>query len=211
MRRKLFSARRVSRSPIRSGASLQLERLLRSDPDLGSGLATVHGQATVKIRVRSEQTLEREPSLRLEGRRQPTQWRRAAWSTRTLSWLILGESSSKERFAVVDAVPTPTPTPLLDAIRARAEICVLRTTLSAEMACGVCAANVRCLELDRVCMCIDLVLSSSIDHTVSFYDDSDVLTPSLLLANLLPEPCQNLCQKVDQCLLRSLSWAPAMP
>ena len=105
--------------------------------------------------------------------------RRAAWSTRTLSWLILGESSSKERFAVVDAVPTPTPTPLLDAIRARAEICVLRTTLSAEMACGVCAANVRCLELERVCMRIDLVLSSSIDHTVSFYDDSDVLTPSL--------------------------------
>ena len=28
-------------------------------------------------------------------------------------------------------------------------------------------------------VCIDLVLSSSIDHTVSFYDDSDVLTPSL--------------------------------
>ena len=80
---------------------------------------------------------------------------------------------------MVDAVPTPTPTPLLDAIRARAEICVLRTTLSAEMACGVCAANVRCLELERVCMRIDLVLSSSIDHTVSFYDDSDVLTPSL--------------------------------
>ena len=98
-----------------------------------------------------------------------------------MSWLILGESSSKERFAVVDAVPTPTPTPLLDAIRApaRAEICVLRRTLSAEMACGVCAANVRCLELERVCMRIDLVLSSSIDHTVSFYDDSDVLTPSL--------------------------------
>ena len=80
---------------------------------------------------------------------------------------------------MVDAVPTPTPTPLLDAIRARAEICVLRTTLSAEMACGVCAANVRCLELERVCMRIDLMLSSSIDHTVSFYDDSDVLTPSL--------------------------------
>ena len=103
-------------------------------------------------------------------------WRRAAWSTRTLSWLILGAPSSKRRFAVVDAVPTPTPTPLRDAIRARAEICVLRTTLSAEMACGACAANVRCLELDRVCMCTDLVLSSSIDHTVSFYDDSDVLT-----------------------------------
>ena len=50
--------------------------------------------------------------------------------------------------------------------RARAEIWVLRTTLSAEMACGACAANVMCLELDRVCTFIDLVLSSSIDHTV---------------------------------------------
>ena len=67
---------------------------------------------------------------------------------------------------LVDAVPTPTPTPLLDAIRARAEICVLRAALSAEMACGACAANVMCLELDRVCTFIDLVLSSSIDHTV---------------------------------------------
>ena len=92
-----------------------------------------------------------------------------------------GRAVVKERFAVVDAVPTPTPTPLLDAIRARAEICVLRSTLSAEMACGVCAANVRCLELERVCMRIDLVLSSSIDHTVSFYGDSDVQTPSSLV------------------------------
>ena len=93
--------------------------------------------------------------------------------------LSMGEPSSKRRFAVVDAVPTPTPTPLLVATRTRAEICVLRSTLSAEMACGVCAANVRCLELERVCMRIDLVLSSSIEHTVSFYGDSGVLTPSL--------------------------------
>ena len=154
--------------------------VLRCDRRLDGDLGTHRGRVAVKIAVESEQTREREPCLGSGRRRQPAQWRRTAWSTRTLSWLILGESSSKERFAVVDAVPTPTPTPLLDAIRARAEICVLRTTLSAEMACGVCAANVRCLELERVCMRIDLVLSSSIDHTVSFYDDSDVLTPSLL-------------------------------
>ena len=153
--------------------------VLRCDRRLDGDLGTHRGRVAVKIAVESEQTRERERCPGLDRRRQPTQWRHAAWSTRTLSWLILGESSSKERFAVVDAVPTPTPTPLLDAIRARAEICVLRTTLSAEMACGVCAANVRCLELERVCMRIDLVLSSSIDHTVSFYDDSDVLTPSL--------------------------------
>ena len=99
-------------------------------------------------------------------RRQPIQWRRSAWSTRTLSWLLLCEPPSKERFGVVDAAPTPTPAPLRDAIRARAEICVLRAVLSAEMACGACAANVMCLELDRVCTFIDLVLSSSIDRTV---------------------------------------------
>ena len=78
----------------------------------------------------------------------------------------LCEPPSKERFGVVDAAPTPTPAPLRDAIRARAEILVLRAVLSAEMACGACAANVMCLELDRVCTFIDLVLSSSIDHTV---------------------------------------------
>ena len=39
-------------------------------------------------------------------------------------------------------------------------------------------------------MRIDLVLSSSIDHTVSFYDDSDVLTPSLFpVAPVSVEAC----------------------
>ena len=76
---------------------------------------------------------------------------------------------------MVDAVPTPTPTPLLDAIRARAEICVLRTTLSAEMACGVCAANVRCLELERVCMRIDLVSRYSLDAANRLFTESDAL------------------------------------
>ena len=45
---------------------------------------------------------------------------------RTLSWLLLCEPPSKERFGVVDAAPTPTPAPLRSAIRARAEIWVLR-------------------------------------------------------------------------------------
>ena len=97
------------------------------------------GHAAVKTAVESEQTREREPCPGLDRRRQPIQWRRSAWSTRTLSWLLLGAPPSKERFGVVDAAPTPTPTPLLDAIRARAEICVLRAALSAEMACGACA------------------------------------------------------------------------
>ena len=140
--------------------------VLRCDRRLDGDIGTHRGRVAVKIAVESEQTREREAVLRLDRRRQPVQWRRSAWSTRTLSWLILGAPSSKRRFAVVDAVPTPTPTPLLDAIRARAEICVLRAALSAEMACGACAANVMCLELDCVCTFIDLVLSSSIDHTV---------------------------------------------
>ena len=140
--------------------------VLRCDRRLDGDIGTHRGRVAVKIAVESEQTREREACLGFDRRRQPIQWRRSAWSTRTLSWLILGAPSSKRRFAVVDAVPTPTPTPLLDAIRARAEICVLRTTLSAEMACGACAANVMCLELDCVCTFIDLVLSSSIDHTV---------------------------------------------
>ena len=124
------------------------------------------GHAAVKTAVEKLKALEREPCPGLDRRRQPIQWRRSAWSTRTLSWLLLCEPPSKERFGVVDAAPTPTPAPLRDAIRARAEIWVLCAVLSAEMACGACAANVMCLELDRVCTFIDLVLSSSIDHTV---------------------------------------------
>ena len=103
--------------------------------------------------------------------------RRTAWSTRTLSWLILGELSSKRRFAVVDAVPTPTPTPLLNAIRARAEICVLRTTLSAEMVCAVRRVRgkcemlgprwIACSVLSLICMRIDLVLSAPLYRSYS--------------------------------------------
>ena len=83
------------------------------------------GHAAVKTAVAKLKALEREACPGLDRRRQPVQWRRSAWSTRTLSWLILGAPSSKRRFAVVDAVPTPTPTPLRDAIRARAGKCLL--------------------------------------------------------------------------------------
>ena len=166
MRRELFSHARVSRSPIWSGARADAAPVLRCGLRLDGGMDAHRGHAAVKTAVAKLKALEREACPGLDRRWQPVQWRRAAWSTRTLSWLILGAPSSKRRFAVVDAVPTPTPTPLLDAIRARAEICVLRAALSAEMACGACAANVMCLELDRVCTFIDLVLSSSIDHTV---------------------------------------------
>ena len=159
-------ASRDLRSGPGTGARADAAPVLRCGLRLDGGMDAHRGHAAVKTAVESEQTREREAVLRLDRRRQPVQWRRSAWSTRTLSWLLLCEPPSKERFGVVDAAPTPTPTPLLDAIRARAEICVLRAALSAEMACGACAANVMCLELDCVCTFIDLVLSSSIDHTV---------------------------------------------
>ena len=132
VRRKLFSHARVSRSPIWSEARADGAVVLRCDRRLDGDLGTHRGRVAVKIAVESEQTREREACLGFDRRRQPIQWRRSAWSTRTLSWLILGAPSSKRRFAVVDAVPTPTPTPLLDAIRARAEICVLRAGAGAQ-------------------------------------------------------------------------------
>ena len=107
--------------------------VLRCDRRLDGDLGTHRGRVAVKIAVESEQTREREPCLHLAERRQPIQWRRSAWSTRTLSWLLLCEPPSKERFGVVDAAPTPTPAPLRDAIRARAEIWVLRARLSARL------------------------------------------------------------------------------
>ena len=44
--------------PIQTRDTLTLERLLRSDSDLDSGVATMCAVATVKVRVRSEQALE---------------------------------------------------------------------------------------------------------------------------------------------------------
>ena len=88
--------------------------VLRCDRRLDGDLGTHRGRVAVKIAVESEQTRERERCPGLDRRRQPTQWRHAAWSTRTLSWLLLCEPPSKERFAfgVVDAAPKPTPEPL---------------------------------------------------------------------------------------------------
>ena len=82
--------------------------VLRCDRRLDGDLGTHRGRVAVKIAVESEQTREREPCLGLAERRQPIQWRRSAWSTRTLSWLLLCEPPSKERFGVVDAAPTRT-------------------------------------------------------------------------------------------------------
>ena len=101
-------------------------------------------RATVKTACESEQTRERELVLQLHNRRQPIHWRRAWWPSRSLAWLLPRDLPFKERFAVVDAVPTPTPTPLRDAIRARAELCLPRVRARRETACCRRVPTVAC-------------------------------------------------------------------
>ena len=98
-------SRAISATPIRSGAALQLERLLRSDPGRTLTVAFAHIVARPLSRSESDRSQSSTSSCRAApdskegGSRHSAQWRRTAWSTRTLSWLILGELPSKKRFA----------------------------------------------------------------------------------------------------------------
>ena len=66
-----------------------------------------------------------------------------AWPSWSLARLLPRDSALKMRFTVIDTVLKPTLTPLHDAIRARAEMCLLGAHLDEEMACcrRVCTAR----------------------------------------------------------------------
>ena len=61
--------------------------------------------------------------------------------------LGLRDSALKMRFTLIDAVLKPTLTPLRDAIRARAEMCLLGARIDEEMACCRRVCTERCMEL----------------------------------------------------------------
>ena len=67
-----------------------------------------------------------------------------AWASWSLARILPRDSPLTMRFSVIDAVPKPTLTPLRDAIRARAEMCLLGAHLDEEMACcrRVCTEDV---------------------------------------------------------------------
>ena len=100
--------------------------------------------AAVKTEVEKEQSrgVSAIPGPNLG--RQPDQWRASRQPSWSLAWLLPREVPSKMGFGVVDAVPMPTPTCPLDAIRARAELCLLHVHACAKSASCTCVSAVVC-------------------------------------------------------------------
>ena len=122
--------------------------------DLDSRTHEKSARATVQVRVRTGNALEQEvcPQIQDGGRgrgrtRHQSVGDEPAWPSWSLARLLLRDSALKMRFTVIDAVPNPTLTPLLDAIRARSEMCLLGTRIDDEMACCRRVCTERCMEL----------------------------------------------------------------
>ena len=111
---------------------------------MDGGMDTHRGHAAVKTAVEKEQSrgVSAIPGPNLG--RQPDQWRAGRQPSWSLAWLLPREAPSKMGFAVVDAVSMPTPTCPLDAIRARAELCLLHVHACAKSASCTCVSAVVC-------------------------------------------------------------------
>ena len=117
----MFSSLKCGRASFSTNARLTLAPLLlfhRSH----AGRTHAHGvRAAEKTELESRKAFEREACPQLfPGAQLPTGGT-AAWQTS----LILRDLPLKERFTVVDTASIPTPTPLRNPIRARAEKCLL--------------------------------------------------------------------------------------
>ena len=147
MRRELWSASFVARALVRTGARAALAPLPLIHRDLDSRTHEKSARATVQVRVRSGKALELEVCTQFHSRRHQSVGDEPAWPSWSLARLLLRDSALKMRFTVIDAVPNRTLTPLLDAIRARSEMCLLCAHLDEEMACCRRVCTERCMEL----------------------------------------------------------------
>ena len=123
---------------MQTGARLTLEHLLifhRSH----AGRTHAHRMACVRPRKRNSDRATRSSVRRAPSYFQVLTCRLAARQHGTTS-LVLRDLPLKERFTVVDtaSIPLPTPTPLRNPIRARAEKCLLTVRAREKSAfCGV--------------------------------------------------------------------------
>ena len=85
--------------------------------------------------------------------------------------LFLRALPLKERITVVDAASMPTADGVADSIRARAENWLQVVGAREKSTSRTCASILVCVELVCVCRRIDLVLSSTIGHTVAVFTD----------------------------------------
>ena len=150
---------------------------------LDGTLRTRRLQGPVLVRSKKLEAPERRRYMRPELLANAFASEATRWSTRTLTWLLLRALLLKEPATVVDTVPMPTLSPPRSPIRARDEMRCASSSLHVgayeRMARITCEPPVAGKEPRGVCMCIDLVSSSSIDDTVTIFSESDVLTWSI--------------------------------
>ena len=110
--------------------------------------------------------------------------------TITLTRLLRRASPLKKRATVVDAAPTPTLSPPRSPIRARDKICLFIVGAQNKTEPCTCEPAVAGKDLRGVCMCIDLVFSSSIDATNCLFTESDALRSDFFLPESLLQPSE---------------------
>ena len=115
------ASQKCSRASFSTDARLTLEHLLLFHRSLVSGTHAHVVRAGNQTERESRNAFERERCIRFHPGAGPPSGGAAAWQTS----LILRDLPLKERFTVVDTASIPTPTPLRNPIRARAEKCLL--------------------------------------------------------------------------------------
>ena len=122
--REVLSSQKYGRAPFQSEARLTPAPLLIFRRHLDSG--THNCEFCVPL-SRSHPNRAKRSSVRCASVFVQVQTRRLAARQHGTTSLILRDLPLKERFTVVDTVSIPTPTPLRNPIRARAEKCLLTT------------------------------------------------------------------------------------
>ena len=166
------------RAPKWTRATLTLARVLLCHRHLDHGTRKLLVRAMVKTAFAYLQSCERERGPRPEQRRQRLHIGAAGGSTRTLARLFPRASPLGERCPVVDTVPKAIRTPPRVPLAARAlKSHLFHRCRLEETASGALLLTERGVESCEVCIIygrIDLVSSSSIDHTANVFSESDV-------------------------------------
>ena len=144
---------------------LTLARLLLFHRRLHHDLHTSHAHVVVKTACESEQTLSVQRYMRLKIGQIHSQWRGDRWPCWIRFRLFPRASALGKRCTVVDTVSKQYRTPPRSPIRARGQKCMLSDDAREKSVSGACVPTAGMKAHGRANRLIDLVLSSTIDHT----------------------------------------------
>ena len=119
----------------------------------------------VLVRCKTRNALERGRYMRLKIGQIHFQWRGDRWPCWIRFRLFPRASALGKRCTVVDTVPTQYRTPPRSPIRARGQKCMLSDDAREKSVSGACVPTAGMKAHGRANRLIDLVLSSTIDHT----------------------------------------------